>query len=74
MEAEALVEGHRHHLGAEIDHPGQEGDLAALLGEALAQHVLALGILGEVIELGLVGRTQVMEERRGFHEESTFLK
>ncbi len=74
VEAEALVEGHRHHLGAEIDHPGQEGDLAALLGEALAQHVLALGILGEVIELGLVGRTQVMEERRGFHEESTFLK
>ena len=63
VEAKALVEDHGHHLGAQVDHLHQKTDFCALLLQALAQHIVAFGVLCQVIELGQIGRAQVVKVR-----------
>ena len=71
---EALMKDHRHHLGRQLHHLHQETDFRALFCQPLAQHILALRVRNQVVQLGLVGRTQVIKVGRKFHEGRMLLK
>ena len=65
--AKASVEHHGHHFGGQFHHLHQKRHLVALFGQALAQHVVAFGVRHQIVQLGLVGRAQVIKIRRKFH-------
>ena len=61
------MEHHRHHLRAELNHLPQKTELAAFVGQALAQYIAALGVRAQVIQLGLVSRSKVVKKGRCTH-------
>ena len=68
QKAKRLVEHHAHHLGAGRHHLNQKRQFLAALGQVLFQHMLAVGVKAQVMQLGLIGFTQVGEKRGGVHK------
>jgi hypothetical protein len=59
------MQDHGHHLGVELHHLDQKAELAALFSEAFVQDIVTFEIRAQVVELGLVGGAQVVEEVGG---------
>ena len=65
FEVKGLVQNHRHHFRVQVHQLQQETELLAFVGQALAQHIFAVGVKAQIVKFCLVGAAQ-FEEKRGY--------